>query len=137
MSNFVCNIFSNDLVMDTSKLSSMLHTVKDKIIEYQNAYVHFADSLFKDIEIRNLALVPIKISEEAERLKGSRQRSELDRKDFVNNVLVMILVFATPLILVLIILIRNNISTNRKLLSYNNEILSQKEEIQSQKVVVM
>ena len=28
------NIFSNDLVMDTSKLSSMLHTVKDKIIEY-------------------------------------------------------------------------------------------------------
>jgi len=109
---------------------------KDKIIEFQNAYVHFTDSLFEDIESRNLALVPIKISEEGERLKVSRQRSELDRKDFVNTVLVLILVFATPLILVLIILIRNNISTNRKLLSYNNEILSQKEEIQTQKEVV-
>lgn len=109
---------------------------KNKIIEYQDAYTHLKDSLFQDVVSRNLALVPIKIKEEQERLKVSKQQAEISKKDFTNTVLLLILIIATPIIIVLILLIRNNVSTNRKLTGYNTEVLSQKEEIETQKEVL-
>lgn len=107
-----------------------------KVIEYQEAYVRLKDSLFQDVVTRNLNLVPIKIKEEEERLKVPMQQAEIRRKDFTNNVLLMILIIATPLILVLIILIRKNISKNSKLTIYNKEVLSQKEELENAKHLI-
>lgn len=107
-----------------------------KVIEYQEAYVRLKDSLFQDVVTRNLNLVPIKIKEEEERLKVPMQQAEIRRKDITNNVLLMILIIATPLILVLIILIRKNISKNSKLTIYNKEVLSQKEELENAKHLI-
>lgn len=109
---------------------------KDKTIEYQKAYIRLQDSLFQDVVGRNLNLVPVKIEDEKERLKIPLQQAEIRRKDFTNTVLFMILLFATPLIMVLIIFIQKNVSKNKKLIGYNLEILSQKGKIETQKEVL-
>lgn len=95
-----------------------------QIIAAQAEYSHFRDSIFADIMIRNLNLVPLKIQDEEDRIRFAQQQSELQRKEFLNQVFVVILIIFIPLIVMLFLLLRRNIITNKQLVA-NNEALKE------------
>jgi len=103
---------------------------QEKIIQYQGAYSHLKDSLFQDIVSRNMDLVPIKIKEEQDQLTFLKQQTEIKSKDVANKILIWILLLATPLILVLVVLILKNTSDSKKLIRYTKKIEAQKEALE-------
>lgn len=91
-------------------------------ILYQKKYIGLKDSLFQDIALRNLSLVPLKIKEEEDRVKYSNQKAELKSKDLKNTLYAVILLSTTPLIVFLIILLRKNNKKNEALRANNEEL---------------
>jgi signal transduction histidine kinase/Flp pilus assembly protein TadD len=94
----------------------------DNLITHQAKYIHFRDSLFNEVMLRNLAFVPIKIKEEADRLRFSQQQAEIQSKDLTNKIIIFLLIISVPFIFVLIFLLRKNMLTNKELVKNNEEL---------------
>ena len=54
----------------------------EKVIESQTSYVKYRDSIYNDIMGRNLEMVPLKISEQKDRIRLSQQQSALKEQQF-------------------------------------------------------
>jgi signal transduction histidine kinase len=128
-------IKSGHLIQANLKNYIKIHQLRkdpQNVIYYQNAYLQFRDSLYQDVIKRNLALVPIKLEEEAGKLKMAEQLSEIEQRTFVNRVYVIILLLSIPLIAILILLLGKIRSSNLTLRKKNDEIRSQWSEIEAQ-----
>lgn len=91
---------------------------------YLRNYINLRDSLYQDVVGHNLSLIPVKLKEEDDRQKFARQQAELRRKNSINRMYIVILIFAFPLMLFLIILARNNVRANKILKESNEELRS-------------
>jgi signal transduction histidine kinase len=91
-------------------------------ILYQERYIGLRDSLFNDVVLRNLTLVPLKIKEEEDRIRFAKQQAEIKSKDLKNTLYIVILLSTTPLIVFLIILLRKNNKKNEELRANNEEL---------------
>lgn len=94
----------------------------DKIITYQKKYLNLRDSLFNEVVSRNLSLVPLKIKEEDDRIKFSNQQAELKSNKLKNTLFITIILFTSPLVIFLIVLLRKNNKQNQELKANNLEL---------------
>ncbi|GAB4238717.1 MAG: hypothetical protein Tsb0034_14430 [Ekhidna sp.] len=95
---------------------------KDMVIAYQEEYLQIRDSLFTDLIWRNLTLVPIKLKEQADRVKLTSQQAEIQSKSFTNRLYAIIILVSVPLFIVLIVLLRKNKRAHDELLANNEEL---------------
>lgn len=94
----------------------------EKVIYYQKQYIHLRDSLFQDVVVRNLSLVPLKLKEAEDQIRFADQQAELRSKELMNTLYTVIIISITPLIVFLIVLLRKNNVKNRELKKYNDEL---------------
>lgn len=85
-------------------------------------YSDMRDSVFREVEIRNLSLIPLKIKEEEDRLRLSLQQAEIDRKNATNRLYVVFILVAVPLIGFLVVMIRRNRRANQVLVESNAQL---------------
>jgi signal transduction histidine kinase len=112
-------------LLENLRLYANIHLVEkdnQKVIQNQFRYLDLRDSLFKDVIGRNLLLVPIKIKEEEDRIRFSKQEVELRNKSQINTLYAMMLIGAIPILAILIVLLRKNNKALREL-HHNNEEL--------------
>lgn len=93
-----------------------------EVISYQKEYINLRDSLFRDVVLRNLSLVPVKLKEEEDRIRLSNQQSELRSKELMNTLFTVIIIVISPLIVFLIILLRKINLKNNELKRNNTEL---------------
>lgn len=93
-----------------------------KVIESQSSYVLYRDSIYKDIMIRNLELVPLKLSEQKDRIQLTQQQTALKEQKFANRIYLGIIVVAIPIAILLFYLLRKNKKQNKILEAKNAEI---------------
>ncbi|MEQ9307363.1 MAG: tetratricopeptide repeat protein, partial [Marinoscillum sp.] len=91
-------------------------------IKYLNEYIKLRDSLFQDVVTRNLSLIPLKLKEEADRFKLTRQQAEIQNQIITNQLFTIILIIALPMLVVLIVLLRKNHRKKRELEDYTEEL---------------
>lgn len=93
-----------------------------KAIESQAVYVTYRDSIYRDIMVRNLELVPLKLSEEKDRIRLSQQQAALKEQQFANKIYLAVIIIAIPIALLLLYLLRKNKKQNKILEAKNEEI---------------
>ncbi len=94
----------------------------EEVIESQNMYLIYRDSIYKDIMSRNLEMVPLKISEQKDQIRLSQQQAALKEQQFANYIYLAIIVVAIPIALLLLYLLRKNKKQNKVLEAKNEEI---------------
>lgn len=112
-------------LLENLRLYVSIHLVEQdnqKVIQKQLKYVTLQDSLFKDVVGRNLLMVPIKLKEEADRIRLSEQRVELTKQNQSNQLYITILIFSIIIFLVLVILLTRNRKANKQLVENNQEL---------------
>ena len=110
-----------DNLIQYSNISSA-SGVKEKQIEYLNAYISLRDSLFIDVVERNLTLVPLKLKEETDRFRLAQQQAEIKSQALTNKLSIFIIIIIVPLLITMIVLLNKNDKKNKEL-EYNNEEL--------------
>ena len=95
---------------------------QDQVVNYQEAYIHLSDSLFKDAVSRNLSFIPLKLKEENESSLLTLQDVLLDKQKLENRLYVIILFITVPFILVLIYLLSKIRKSHEELMTYNDEL---------------
>lgn len=121
-------------LLDNLKLYALIYQQMNddaQVILYQSRYSGLRDSLFQDVVVRNLSLIPLKLKEEEDRLKMSLQQAEIDKKNATNRLYIIILLIVLPLLIFLALLVRKNIIANRVLRERNDELL------RTQKLLIM
>ncbi len=93
-----------------------------EVIESQASYVLYRDSIYKNIMVRNLELVPLKLSEEKDRIRLTEQQAALKEQKFANKIYLAVIIVAIPVALLLFYLLRKNKKQNRILEAKNEEI---------------
>lgn len=93
-----------------------------KAIESQASYVKYRDSIYTDIMIRNLELVPLKLSEQKDRIRLTQQQAALKEQKFANRIYLAIIIIAIPVAMLLFYLLRKNKKQNKILEAKNEEI---------------
>lgn len=112
-------------LLDNLKLFSLVYQLEqspEQSVRYLQEYIHLGDSLFTDVVQRNLALIPVKIQEEDDRIIFARQEAELKRQNSTNRLYTIILLVTVPFVLFLGYLVRKNIISNRILKESNDEL---------------
>jgi signal transduction histidine kinase len=112
-------------LLDNLKLYALVYQQMNddtQVILYQARYSNLRDSLFQDVVVRNLSLIPLKIKEEEDRLKLSLQQAEIDKKNSTNRLYIIIILLVIPFTVFLVILVRRNITANRILRESNEEL---------------
>lgn len=94
----------------------------EKVIESQASYVLYRDSIYKDIMVRNLELVPLKLSEEKDRIRLTQQQAALKEQKFANRIYLAVIIVALPIAILLFYLLRKNKRQNKILEAKNEEI---------------
>ncbi|MDW3191071.1 MAG: tetratricopeptide repeat protein [Cytophagales bacterium] len=113
------------LYLDNLKLYADVYStfhMHHKAIESQAAYVEYRDSIYNDIMNRNLELIPLKLSEQKDRIRLSQQQAALDAQRVANLVYLAIIVIAIPIAILLFYLLRKNKKQNKVLEAKNEEI---------------
>jgi len=125
-------------LLDNLKLFTTIYKAEGnqgQVIHFQARYITLRDSLFLDVINRNLSLIPIKLKEEGDRLKLSKQQTEIVRKNLTNTIITLILIAFVPLLVFLIVLLRKNRKKNHELRENNEKLKStQKLLIRSEKM---
>lgn len=113
-------------MLDNLKLYSLVYQAmgqESQVILYLSNYSDLRDSLLQDVVKRNLSLIPIKIKEEEDRLKLTQQQIEIDRKNQVNQLFIVIIVLVIPFSIFLFALVRRNLHANKVLSQKNQELV--------------
>lgn len=112
-------------LIENLRLYATIHLIEknnQQVILDQFQYLDMQDSLFKDAVARNLALVPIKIKEEDDRIRLSQQQADLKSKGFINRLYAAVLIAAIPIFVFLVIVLRRNKIAYKKLTLKNEEL---------------
>jgi signal transduction histidine kinase len=100
------------------------HFEDDKnVILFQSKYSNLRDSLFQDVVVRNLALIPLKIKEEEDRERLLSQESEIELKNAQNRLFILIIFISIPFSVFLILLLIKNKRSKNKLSEKNDRLL--------------
>ncbi len=125
---------SHEIAMDLKLRQQLLDNLKLYATIYRSAknfensftflqsYINLSDSLFVEVIQRNLALIPVKLQEEEDRLLLAKQEIELQRRDSTNRMYVIILIISACFVVFLGYLVRRNILANRVLSASNDEL---------------
>ncbi|MEM9896955.1 MAG: tetratricopeptide repeat protein [Bacteroidota bacterium] len=95
----------------------------DKVIDYQNEYIQFRDSVHSLIIASNLTAVPDKLENERQRDLFVQERSQLESQKNINRLYGSILILLVPLVAFLIYLLNRNSKAARKLRENNEELI--------------
>lgn len=94
------------------------HLNNSKLIAtYQSRYIALTDSLFRDVTARNLAMVPLKLKEEADRITLAEQEIEIQRQRDTLKFYIIILLISVPGVMILIYLLGKNKKAHKEVLS--------------------
>lgn len=113
------------LYLDNLRLYAEVYStfhLHHKAIESQAMYVQYRDSIYNDIMNRNLELIPLKLSEQKDRIRLSQQQAALDAEKAANQIYLTIIVIAIPIAILLFYLLRKNKKQNKILEAKNEEI---------------
>lgn len=105
---------------------------RQKVIQQQNRYIDYRDSLFRITIGRELDFVPVKLEEEAKRINMESQIKDIERYREMDRIYLIILLFSIPIIVVLILLLSKIRTSNLDLRQKNKEIESQSSKIEAQ-----
>ncbi|MCP4458941.1 MAG: sensor histidine kinase [Cytophagales bacterium] len=112
-------------LLENLKLYSVIHqknNAEERSIQYLMEYIKLRDSLFQEVAVRNLSLIPVKIKEERDREKLAQQNTELHSKGITNRLYMYILFGVIPLIIILIVVFKKNYKAYRVLRESNEEV---------------
>lgn len=93
-----------------------------EMISSQADYIIYRDSTYDEIMARNLELVPLKLSEQRDRIRLSNQEAALKEQKFANKVYLVVIIIAIPIVGLLLYLFYTNKKQNRILEAKNAKI---------------
>ncbi|MEQ8626385.1 tetratricopeptide repeat protein [Ekhidna sp.] len=96
--------------------------IEEKESEYLRRYINLRDSIFHDVVSRNLALIPLKIKEEEDRIRLTEQQALIRNQVVTNQLFTFIILITVPLLIVMFILFRKNNKKNKELQRNNEEL---------------
>ena len=114
-------------ILDNLELYSKIHRANgnpDQAFFYQNRYAILRDSLLQNALIRNIDLIPLKLTSEKGRIEITEQKNELEARRTINNIYAAALMILLPIVIILFIV-------RQKLRHANVKISNQKEEYKS------
>jgi tetratricopeptide (TPR) repeat protein len=129
-------IKAKDLILKIYITRAELHKERGEIQlsqEYLQKFIDLKDSLYIDILERNLALVPLKLRENTNRMQLQKSEIALKEKSLQNLVYISLLILVTPFSLLMILIFQRNRKINKTLKKQNDKVEAQKEEIETQK----
>ncbi len=112
-------------LLQNHRLYANIHLSNDDLqnaIESQSKYLHLQDSLYRDVAIRNIALIPLKLQEENDRKQIANQEKELQRREIQYSVAISVLCVMVPMVIILLMLLKKIKKRNLELNENNAEL---------------